>query len=81
MRADAGFVGWWYLSFVGESGWLGGCFVRAAGYEEAVAKSHDAGCNPGGEVSGWGPLAVEIKPGYGDRLLTLEESQTARLEL
>lgn len=23
--------GWWYLSFAGENGWLGGCFVRAKG--------------------------------------------------
>ncbi|MBU8839060.1 hypothetical protein [Mycolicibacterium goodii] len=71
--------GWWYLSFAGEDGWLGGCFVSATGIADAVTKAHEAQCNPGGEVAGWGPLEVDIKPDFSYRLLTEEEVETARM--
>lgn len=72
--------GWWYLSFAEESRWLGGCFVEAAGFIDAVKKAKDHQCNPGGEVAGWGPLEVDIKPEYANRLLVQEEAERARLE-
>lgn len=71
---------WWYLSFVGDNGWLGGCFVQAADHTDAVIKAHQAQCNPGGQVAGYGPLEVDIKPEHANRLLTLEEVENARLE-
>lgn len=71
--------GWWYLSFAGEDGWLGGCFVRATGIADAVTKAHEAQCNPGGEVACWGPLEVDIKPDFSYRLLTEDEVETARM--
>lgn len=71
---------WWYLSFVGENKWLGGCFVQATDHTDAVIKAHQAQCNPGGQVAGYGPLEVDIKPEHANRLLTLEEVENARLE-
>ncbi|OHU12887.1 hypothetical protein BKG75_17905 [Mycobacteroides chelonae] len=74
-------VGWWYLSFVSEEqGWLGACFIRAAGLQDAVGLAHQHGCNPGGQVAGFGPLGVEIKDEYANRLLTLEEAEAAQAE-
>ena len=44
---------WWYLSFVGEDRWLGGCLVEATDIHDAVDIAWKAGCNPGGEVLGF----------------------------
>lgn len=71
--------GWWYLSFAGGDGWLGGCFVSATGIADAVKNAHEAQCNPGGEVAGWGPLDVDIKPKFTYRLLTEDEVERARM--
>lgn len=73
-------LGWWYLSFVGEQGWLGACFVRAEGLEDAAKWAHRHGCNPGGQVSGYGPLQVEIKDEYANRILTLKEAEIAQAQ-
>lgn len=74
-------VGWWYLSFVSEEqGWLGACFVRAVGLQDAVGWALQHGCNPGGQVAGFGPLGVEIKDGYANRLLSLEEAEAAQVQ-
>lgn len=73
-------LGWWYLSFVGEHGWLGACFVRAEGLEDAAKWAHRHGCNPGGQVSGFGPVQVEIKDEYAHRILTLEEAEIAQAQ-
>ncbi|WP_131823287.1 hypothetical protein [Mycobacteroides chelonae] len=69
---------WWYLSFAGESGWLGACFIRAASSSAAVKRAHAVGANPGGEVSALGPLDLDIRAEYADRLLTLAEAEDAR---
>lgn len=69
---------WWYLSFVGENGWLGACFVRASSSEAAVKRAHAVGANPGGQVSALGPLDVDISPEHADRLLTLAETEAAQ---
>lgn len=71
---------WWYLSFAGENCWLGACFVRAVDSVEAVKRAHAVGANPGGEVSTWGPLDVDISSEYTDRLLTLAEAEVARAD-
>lgn len=77
----------WWLSFVdkeqcappgqgkpGGTGFLGVSIVSASSYVEAVRQAHRLGCNPGGEVQGYGPFpAGSIDAGYLDRLLTKEE--------
>ncbi len=40
-----------WLSFVDESGWLGGCIVEAQSLAVAVTKTHLLGINPGGEIA------------------------------
>lgn len=74
-------LGWWYLSFVHQAdGWLGACFVEAEGLEDAIQRAWRLGCNPGGQVAGYGPLQVAIKDGYAHRLLTLEEAEAAQTD-
>lgn len=43
---------YWWLSFLGEEGWLGATIVKASGIEDAVRVARLAGANPGGEVAG-----------------------------
>lgn len=43
-------MSWWWMSFVGEQGFLGVCIVEAETMEAAVASSHMIGCNPGGDI-------------------------------
>lgn len=52
-------LGWYALSFAGEEGWLGGCYVEAQGPGHAVLVSIRHGCNPGGEVAILGPLPLD----------------------
>ena len=61
-------MGWWYLSFVGDDGWLGACCVEADSIQDAAHIAHKAGCNPGGEVLGLAlapedpvPAAIQYK--------------------
>lgn len=42
--------GYWWLSFADDSGFLGACIVYGDDAIDAVRMSHDAKCNPGGEV-------------------------------
>jgi hypothetical protein len=35
---------------------LGACIVEASDFISAVTRSHQEGCNPGGEVKGMGPV-------------------------
>jgi hypothetical protein len=44
--------GWWYLSFAGNEGFRGACIVEARGVLSAVARCHQLGINPHGEVLG-----------------------------
>ena len=59
---------YWWLSFcdtrkpAGEQ-FIGGSVVKARGMAHALQASWDLGCNPGGEVQGWGPIP-EIPPNY-----------------
>lgn len=68
--------GIYYLSFMSEDGWLGGCFVAADGPVTAVRISHELGINPGGEVAilwlGSRPLPDHLM----NRLLNREEVET-----
>lgn len=71
--------GIYYLSFAAETGFLGGAFVRAIGPISAIAKTHDLGFNPGGEVMVIGPTEIEgsLVPAHlMDRLLSREEVET-----
>jgi len=59
---------WWYLSFVGEKGWRGGCYVYVEttdlgreGVFAATMKAHMLKINPGGTVA-----AVPKPPGAPD---------------
>lgn len=61
----------WYLSFAGESGFRGGCVIRACGFGHAVEAAHRAGVNPGGEVVGIKFLEdVQVPEKYMNRLLS-----------
>lgn len=42
----------WYLSFVKDDGWAGGCYVEADNIIDAAARAWRLDCNPGGEVMG-----------------------------
>jgi len=81
----------WYLSFVDTSApyeeendypggprWLGACVVPGFGEVDAVSNAHLMGCNPGGQVSIFGPIPPEkVKPEYVGVLLdraTVEEA-------
>lgn len=80
-------VQWWYLSFGDETGFLGGCVVRAQGGQSAIRRSHQLGINPGGSVmivrvgDDKGPLPADRllsaadleKFGPGDHITVFEE--------
>ncbi len=70
----------WYLSFgdpvTGK--FLGGCFIEAEGFGDAIGRSWACGCNPGGEVKGH-PVDV-IQPqvlSLLERLLSKDELEAA----
>jgi hypothetical protein len=69
--------GIWYLSFVGDEGWMGGCFVRADDPIDAVREAHRRKCNPGGEVAIMGPVPPEIEAAWMNRLLNRDELEEA----
>lgn len=48
--------GVYYLSFAGEDGFHGGCFVLGRGILSATKRATELGINPGGEVMCWGPI-------------------------
>ena len=52
-----------YLSFCGDEGWKGACFVEAADGIAAAQKSWELGCNPGGQV-----LMCQVTGSAEDRL-------------
>lgn len=60
-----------YLSFAGEEGWLGACYVVAAAPELAMMEAHAQGCNPGGEIAMWDVdfLAADLGEEWRNRLL------------
>lgn len=76
-----------YLSFVdtsrpykaeedypGGPRWSGACYVPGATLEEAVANAWKLGCNPGGQVKGFGPIpGADIALKYRHRLLSRED--------
>jgi hypothetical protein len=41
---------WFYLSFVGDEGFRGGCVVQAANNIDAVTVATELGINPGGDA-------------------------------
>jgi len=87
----AGLHGLWYLSFVdsdiaatipedeqvpGGPSWLGACVVEGTGVVGAAMTAHEQGCNPGGQVNGWGPWPIgSIPPEWCNRLLSQDEAQ------
>lgn len=60
-----------YLSFAGEEGWRGACYVEAPIMELAHIQAHLAGCNPGGEIAIWDVdfLAEQLGDEWKNRLL------------
>jgi hypothetical protein len=50
-----------WLSFAGQKGWLGGCFIEATSFDEAVVLSHELDINPGGDVKGVGRELTETE--------------------
>ena len=79
--------GWFYLSFVDDTGFLGIIVVKAHGPTTALKRAHELQINPGGQV-----MAVRLPDDYhshmlqpieevGDRLLSREEAEAAFGEL
>lgn len=69
---------WFYLSFLGSDGFLGGIYVRGHDQFDAVRASHRLDENPGGEVLIVGPitqahLATRVPRADRERLLTQRE--------
>ena len=68
---------WWYLSFAGDEGFLGGAYVQARGILTAVREASRLGINPGGEVKAGPMLQVEfercVPADMRNRILTREE--------
>lgn len=69
---------WFYLSFANEEGFLGGAYVPGADVMAACKRAWEAGCNPGGEVQGAGPIPDEVveervPAPARERLLSLSE--------
>lgn len=54
-----GQIAWWFLTFGGEDGFRGACFVKAFGMIDAIEQSHFLGINPGGNV-GAGKVSPEM---------------------
>jgi len=70
---------WHYLSFVGESGFLGVSWVEARGFIEACQVARMHGCNPGGEVKCM-PLPEHGDPPDGsDYVLHTDKAEIDRL--
>ena len=83
--------GLWYLSFTdpdiaatipeeeqvpGGPSWLGACVVRGGGVVGAAMAAHALGCNPGGQVAGWGPWPIGSIPSeWCNRLLSKDEAE------
>ena len=63
----------WWLSFVGDEGFLGVVIVEADDFLDAVMMSHHFDINPGGQVQGW-PVPPEnvadVPPDHIGRLLS-----------
>lgn len=76
-------MGYWWLSFcdtskpAGEQ-FVGGCIVRAPGFAHAVQASRALGCNPGGEIQGYGP-SDGIAPNFPVGVL-LSKAEWERLD-
>jgi hypothetical protein len=78
---------YFYLSFVntdlpylpendypGGPRWTGACFVPGENIMEAVSHAWILGCNPGGEVQGFGPVLRDAIPEhYRHRLLSRDD--------
>lgn len=72
----------WYLSFAGEGGFLGGCFITAVDYASAIRRAHTLKINPGGSVLG-GPVFLHMLPqeeqdrvmGSLDRLMSVKDME------
>lgn len=73
-RSGAAPKTWWYLSFVKDGAFAGGCVVEAVDMGEAVKRAWTLKINPGGEVMGIPvPEAALPQPNDRDRLLTKDE--------
>jgi hypothetical protein len=72
---------WWWLSFGGQTGWLGGAIIHAGGLVEAASTAARLGCNPGGEVLGV-PIPEHMVPDaeWRERLLSLDEVESINWE-
>lgn len=78
--------GLWWLSFTTDydderhAEFPGACYVEARGFVHAVDAARDAGCNPGGQVAGWGPFnpawaSLRWRARWCNRLLTKAEAE------
>lgn len=71
---------WWYLSFAGEEGFLGGVVVGpAGGIAEAVQLARRRNCNPGGEVLGC-PIPPTLVPPERFRFRLMDKEQVQEME-
>jgi hypothetical protein len=76
--------GWYYMSFIGEQGFLGGLFLYAQNQSLALYDSHRRKLNPGGEVAMIGPMSDEdmrrVPLENRGRLLGREELEQQEVE-
>lgn len=63
---------WWYVSFVGEAGFIGGAMVQARGPTLALRRTHELRINPGDCEAGCTEVPAPMSFPT-DRLLTKEE--------
>jgi hypothetical protein len=69
-------LGWHYLSFANNTGFLGGAIVRGRGILTAIERCDKLGINPGGEVMSWRIPTADlhrVTPGLRNRLLSERE--------
>lgn len=70
-------LSWWYLSYAGETEFLGGLIIQAHGPTEATYLSRHRGISPGGEVLILQVPDDQLPPDeYRNRLLTRQELNT-----
>ena len=69
-----------YISFVNDEKFVGGCFIREYNIESAIFKTHLLGINPGGEAMVLMlSKKANVRNDLYDRLLSLEDMSSYKL--
>ncbi len=65
---------WWFLSFAQPGKFLGGAYLLAGDFMDAVRLSHRLGINPGGSVAGFDVPGIPPER-FRNRLLSRAECE------